>query len=127
MWAAGLLTSQLARRFFMLAAAVLVAAVIVAIVWARMAILEAQADAAMLRVEQSQKEAQSLRMELQMARQQVASMRAAEAARVDAQEYIERTTDARRKRNTATLVKPENAAVADIVLPSDMLDGLREQ
>lgn len=120
MWALGLLTSQPARRYFMLAGGALVAVATVLLIQWRMELLEVQRDAALVRAQQAENRAQMLTSALER-------MRAAEQARASQQQQIEGKRDARRKRNSATLAKPENAEVADIVLPDDMLDGLREQ
>lgn len=127
MWALGLLTSQPARRYFMLAGAALVAVVAALMAWQYMSLLHARIDAANNAALLAQQQAATTRKALDSAMHRIEAMRAAEAARIAAQQDIERNTDARRKRNSATLAKPENAKVADIVLPDDMLDGLREQ
>lgn len=127
MWALGLLMSQHARRYFTPVAAALVAVGIAAMGWLYMKALHARIEAANNAALLAQQQATMTRKALDSVTMRIQAMQAAEAARIAAQQDIERSANARRQRNSAIMAKPENAEVADIVLPPDMLDGLRTQ
>lgn len=127
MWALGLLLSRHAKQYFMPVAAALVAVAIVAMGWLYMKALHARIEAANNAALLAQQQAAMTRKALDSVTLRIQAMQAAEAARIAAQQDIERSTHARRQRNSAIMARPENAEVADIVLPPDMLDGMRAQ
>lgn len=119
--------SPLARRYgiYALAALLLVCA---AIAWrVQTAALRSERDNAIQRLGSVEREANQLRSSLELAHMTVAAQQKAEQDRVTVQQTIEVKRNERSKRNIAIIAKPENAAVADIVLPDDMLDGLRNE
>lgn len=132
-WLPMILANPLVRRYgtYAVIALLLVAAVIAW--WAQTAALRSERDEAqekvgkaLEKVESANKEAAQLRSSLELALITVEAQQKAEQDRVTVQQKIEVTKNERSKRNTATLARSENKAVADIVLPDDMLDGLRE-
>ncbi len=127
MWGTGQIASLLVSRSGIYAAIAL-ALVGAACVW-RIQVLSLRSDVETHRnaALQAQEQTKALRSQLASATRQIQVQNDAEAARVARQQQIEGTRNARRQRNTSTLAKPENAQVADIVLPADMLDGLRDQ
>lgn len=115
----------LALRFGMPAVAVLLV-VFMAWGWLMHATaLQSKLDAAQEKALQAQQMAREYQSSLDLLKTQLEAAQAAEQARVEAQREIEGARNARRERNTAIVVK--HAEVADIVLPDDILDGLRDK
>lgn len=127
MWVSGLILSRLANRYGIYAAIALIIAGSILVWRVQVVALRAEVEKHQNAALQAQERAKVLRSQLGNMTRQLQAQSDAEAARVAQQQQIEGNRNARRQRNSAIMARPENAEVADIVLPPDMLDGLRTQ
>jgi cbb3-type cytochrome oxidase subunit 3 len=88
--------------------------------------LQNSVDRANQRADEAESQLKQTRLALAAAQGEVKALQKAQQLRVRLDEQIQKEAHERSIRTRAILAKPENKAVADIVLPADMLDGLRQ-
>jgi uncharacterized protein HemX len=88
--------------------------------------LQNNVDRANQRADEAESKLRQTRIALAAAEGEVRALHKAQELRAQMDEQILKEKHERFIRNSAILAKPENKAVADIDLPADMLDGLRQ-